>query len=166
MKQQLNNNSKQLNLEKWMGLDKDEFLYWVDSSYFGYRKVDYEDRPRFDSQTILITATTKKNTEVQTLVCSFHHKGHGFYYEKWDYAESMQVYKATENRDYYYRLIELHDKTTNTFYSKEWIYTKHELIQSLIKYFDQLQSSFENGKDDSVLNSFYEFINGTSCGFS
>ena len=159
MKQQLNNNSKKSIMEEWLRLNKNRSLYGVNSAYFGHREVDHEDRIKLDNQTILLTATTSKYSEKQTLICSFHLRGHGFYYEQWDHSESMQVYKATKNRDYYYKFTELHNKAANTFYSEKGIYTKHELIQFLIKYFDQLQSSFENGKDDSILNSFYEFIN-------
>lgn len=159
MKDKTHNNSKRTIPGKWIGLDKTQCIYGVNSAYFGHGMIDQEDHKHLDNQSILLAAPTSKNGEKQTMVCSFHLRGHGFYHEQWDSTESMQVYKATENRDYYFSLIELFNKTTKTYYTIKGIYTKQELIRFLIRYFDQLQSSFTNGKDDSMLNSFYEFIN-------
>jgi hypothetical protein len=159
MKDKTQNNSKRTIPGKWIGLDKTQCIYGVNSAYFGHGIIDQEHHKHLDNQTMLLAAPTSKNGEKQTMVCSFHLRGHGFYNEQWDSAESMQVYKATENRDYYFRLTELYNKTTKTLYTEKCIYTKNELIKFLNKYFDQLQPSFANGKDDSIIDSFYEFIN-------
>lgn len=91
-------------------------------------------------------------------ICSFQIHGYGFFLETKTFAESLQVYKATKNRDYYYVVNEMTDKKIPDTKAKETVLNRKQLQSFLTEYSRGVKSFFVSGYDDSIEKSFNEFI--------
>lgn len=149
-------NIKKLNFEKFNKLfNEGKSVYWCDSIVYGQRMVPtWKIKQGDETFTIIID----HKLEGIVFICSFYTFGHSFFLESKNLAESLQIYKATQDRDYYFTLNEIIDKKNRNWKSREEVFNKKELQNYLKEYFEGKKSSIISGYDDSIGEGLFEFI--------
>ncbi len=158
MKKNLNEKINKTNDPTHILIDEDNIIYWCDYAIYGKRKIPSKDRIKFEDKVFQITNENESERMQGVFICSFHACGHGFFLESKYFAESLQIYKATNNRDYYFTVNEVTDKKIRDTKSYETVFNKKELLSFLPEYFDGIKSLFVTGYNDSIVDSFYEFL--------
>jgi hypothetical protein len=106
----------------------------------------------------LIVRVPNDKSKQGIFICSFKRCGYGFFLENMELTESLQVYRATDDLDYFYTIKKVSDKNEPNTHIKKSVFNKIELVVFLSKYFEEKESHFKSGNMDSVENGFYEFI--------
>lgn len=136
-------------------INKGKTIYWCESVMYGKQLVSIGNIS-LKEKTFLIVKEYKKGQSV--FICSFHTHGYGFFMESKDLAESLQIYKSTQGRDYFYTVNELTDKRNHKTKAIEEVLNKKELDDYLMEYFEGIKSYFISGYDDSIVQGLFEFI--------
>lgn len=130
-------------------------IYWSESVIYGKQLVSRGNiSPK--EKTFLIINEYKEVKSV--FICSFHTQGYGFFLEDENSAETLQIYKASHGRDYFYLVNEVLDKKNRKNKATEEVLNKMELDHFLTDYFEGIKSLFLSAYDDSVEDGIFEFI--------
>jgi hypothetical protein len=130
-------------------------IYCCDSVIYGEQLISSE-RVKFEDFLIVRVHTSECMEGI--FLCSFNMCGYGFFLESMELAESLEVYKATEDRDYYYTINKVTDKNEQCTITKKVVFNKKELLIFLTEYFEGIESFFVSGYVDSIEKGFYKFI--------
>lgn len=85
-------------------------------------------------------------------VTSFEKNGIGFFMENQEFAESFQIYKATDNRDIYFINWPLYDKRKSKWQKNQEIcQSRKDLMNRIDKYFKGVKDFFTDGFDESTI---------------
>lgn len=99
----------------------------------------------------------------QVAIVSFYKNGDGFFMESDDLAESIQVYKATKNRDIYFVNWPIFDKKKRVWHKKEQVFESKDDLQSFLNgyFFDEkgINSFFVSGFDTEDARKFINKFN-------
>jgi hypothetical protein len=130
---------------------------------YGYGCTIYDEQQISSERTIsddfLIARVPTNKSKQGIIFCSFRRCGYGFFLENTELTESLQVYGATDDLDYYYTIKKVTDKSDQNTKIKKSVFNKMELLGFLTKYFEEKEESFITSDDvDSIENGFYEFI--------
>ena len=129
---------------------------------YGFGCTIYDEQQISGERTItndfLIARVPTNKSKQGIFICSFKRSGYGFFLENMELTESLQVYRATDDLDYYYTIKKVTDKNDQNTNIKKSVFNKMELLVFLSKYFEETESLFTSGNVDSVENGFYEFI--------
>jgi hypothetical protein len=137
--------------------NEDKTIYWCQYVTYGELLISMgKIRPK--SNEFLIVREDKSERLNCVFICSFQTQGYGFFLETKDFAESLQVYKATKDRDYYYVVNEMTDKKIPDTKATETVLNRKELYSFLTEYSRGIKSFFVSGYDDSIEKCFSEFI--------
>jgi hypothetical protein len=132
-------------------------IYWCQNVAYGELLVSTGNKGPI-SDTFLVASVNMIDIAKGITVCSFHTAGLGFFLESKDFGESLQVYKATEGRDYYFLVNEMTDKKRSDTKSKDTVISRKELQSFLTEYSKGMKSFFVSGYDNSIEKCFNEFI--------
>lgn len=132
-------------------------IYWCESIIYAKQLVSAQNI-EIKGKTFLIVTEIKSETIKQFFICSFHALGYGFFLETEEFAESLQIYKATQDRDYFFIVNELIDKKNQNTKATEEVLNKKELDDYLMEYFEGIKSFFISSYEDSIVKGLFEFI--------
>lgn len=150
--------NKKMNFKDIAKFNEGRIIYWCDDAIFGERKLLPKDWIKFKDETFVIVHNIIREGMNEVFICSFNMCGRGFFLETNDSSESLQVYKATEDRDYYYTVMESTNKKIQNTKTDKAVFNRKELFRFIPEYFDGIKSIFESGYDDSIVYIFSDFI--------
>lgn len=132
-------------------------IYWCESVIYGKQLVSVGNIG-LKSKTFLTVTKIMSEGMKKVFICSFHALGYGFFLETEDFAETLQIYKATQDRDCFFIVNEVNDKKNRNSNATEEFLNKKELDNYLMEYFEGIKSFFISGYDDSIVKGLFEFI--------
>jgi hypothetical protein len=115
-----------------------------------------QDWTKFNDFLIVRVPTSESMEGI--FICSFHLYGYGFFLENMERSENLQIYKATDDRDYFYTIYNVTDKNNQYTKTNKAVFNKKELLRYLIEYFESAESFFVSGYVTTIEKGVYEFI--------
>jgi hypothetical protein len=148
--------TQRTNLERINKILKEgKTIYWSESVIYGKQLVS---RGRISPIEKTFLIVQEGNGVKSAIMCSFHIHGYGFFLEGENSAATLQIYKASHYRDYFYVVNEVLDKKNQKNKATEQVLNNKELDHYLTDYFEGIKSLFLSEYDDSVEDGIFEFI--------
>ena len=115
-----------------------------------------KDETKYKGLLVVRVPTNERRNGI--LIRSFHLNGYKFLMENMELSEHLQVYKAADNRNDFYIINKKSDRKHGYVITTRVVLNKKESLTFFINYFEGLESYLPYDYDDSIEDSFYEFI--------